>query len=75
MINNDSNNTSTNVKINHIKNNSENIEQDRDIFRRTDVNTVKDKEKIHLILPPIFTVQVKSGACYITGHWGRVQKK
>ena len=31
MVNNDSNNTSTNMKINHIKNNSENIEQDRDM--------------------------------------------
>ena len=27
-------------------------------------------EDVHLILPPhIFSVQVKSGACYITGQW------
>ena len=33
-------------------------------------------EGVHLTLPPhIFPVQVKSGACYIIGHWGRVQNK
>ena len=27
-------------------------------------------EGVHLTLPPhIFSVQVKSGACYITGQW------
>ena len=30
----------------------------------------------NLILPPhVFSVQVKSGACYITGQWWRVQNK
>ena len=33
-------------------------------------------EDAHLILPPhIFPDQVKSGACYIMGQWGRVQNK
>ena len=28
------------------------------------------------IMPPhIFSIQVKSGACYITGQWGRVHNK
>ena len=31
---------------------------------------------VHLTFPPhICSVQVKSGACYITGQWGRVQNK
>ena len=35
-----------------------------------------DKEGVHLTLPPhIFSVQVKSGACYTTGQWGPVQNK
>ena len=34
------------------------------------------QEGVHLtLLPLIFSVQVKSGACYITGQWGRVQYK
>ena len=33
-------------------------------------------EGVHLTLSShIFSVQVKSGACYITGEWGRVQNK
>ena len=33
-------------------------------------------EGVHLTLPPhIVSVQVKSGAYYITGQWGRVQNK
>ena len=33
-------------------------------------------EGVHLILPPhIFSVKLKSGACYITGQWGRFQNK
>ena len=33
-------------------------------------------EGVHLTLPlHIFSVHVKSGACYITGQWGRVQNK
>ena len=33
-------------------------------------------EGVNLTLPPhIFSVQVKSGACYITGKWERVQNK
>ena len=33
-------------------------------------------EGVHLTFPPhIFSVQVKSGACYITGQWGRGQNK
>ena len=33
-------------------------------------------EGVHLtFLPHIFPVQVKSGACYIAGQWGRVQNK
>ena len=33
-------------------------------------------EGVHLTLPPnIFSAQVKSGACYITGQWGWVQNK
>ena len=31
---------------------------------------------VHLTFPPhIFPVQVKSGACYITGQWGLAQNK
>ena len=31
---------------------------------------------VHLTLPPhIFSIQVKSGACYITGQWERVRNK
>ena len=31
---------------------------------------------VHLAFPPhIFSVEVKSGACYSTGQWGRVQNK
>ena len=32
-------------------------------------------EGFHLTFPPIFSVQVKFGACYITGQCGRVQNK
>ena len=33
-------------------------------------------EGVHLTLPPhIFSIQVKSGARYITGQWERVQNK
>ena len=33
-------------------------------------------EGVWLTLPPhIFSTQVKPGACYITGQWGRVQNK
>ena len=33
-------------------------------------------EGVYLTLPPhIFSVQVKSRACYITGQWERVQNK
>ena len=33
-------------------------------------------EGVHLTLPPhIFSVQVKSEACYITGQFGRVHNK
>ena len=33
-------------------------------------------EGVHLTLPPhIFSVQVKSRACWITGQWGRAQNK
>ena len=33
-------------------------------------------EVVYLTLPPhIFSIQVKFGAFYITGHWGRVQNK
>ena len=33
-------------------------------------------EGVHLTLTPhIFFVQVKSGACYITGQWWRVQNE
>ena len=33
-------------------------------------------EGVHLTLPPhILSVQVKPGAGYITGQWGRVQNK
>ena len=33
-------------------------------------------EGVHLTLPPhIFSIQVKSGACYITGQWERVRNK
>ena len=39
------------------------------------VKTV-DEEVAHLtFFPHIFSVQVKSGACYIKGQWGRVQNK
>ena len=38
--------------------------------------TYRYLEGVHLTLPPhIFSVQVKSGACYITGEWGQVQNK
>ena len=30
---------------------------------------------IHRTFPHIFSIQVKSGTCYITGQWGRVQNK
>ena len=34
------------------------------------------KEGVHLTLPThIFSVQIKSGAYYITGEWGRAQNK
>ena len=37
---------------------------------------VPSKEVVPLTFPPhIFSVQGKSGACYITGQWGRVQNK
>ena len=33
-------------------------------------------EGVHLTLPPhIFSIQVKSGARYVTGQWERVQNK
>ena len=33
-------------------------------------------EVVHLTFPPhIFSIQVKSGVCCITGKWGRVQNK
>ena len=33
-------------------------------------------EGVHLTLPShIFSIQVKSGACYITGQWERVRNK
>ena len=34
------------------------------------------KKVVHLTFPPhIFSLQVKSGACYIMGQWGQVQNK
>ena len=39
------------------------------------VKTVEE-EVVHLTFSRhIFSVQVKSGACYITGQWGRVEIK
>ena len=33
-------------------------------------------EVVYLTFPPyIFTVKVKSAACYITGQWGRVHSE
>ena len=34
------------------------------------------REGVHLTLPPdIFSVQVKSGSCYIMDQWGQLQNK
>ena len=42
---------------------------------RTSVG-VPSKEVVHLTFPPhIFSVQVNSRACYITGQCGRVRNK
>ena len=37
---------------------------------------IQSKRWCYLTLPPhIFSIQVKSGACYITSEWGHVQNK
>ena len=39
-------------------------------------NSYADIESVYLALPPhIFSIQLKSGPCCITGHWGRVQNE
>ena len=54
--------------------NSPNISSE--IRRRYIVTIHRKKEGAHLTFPPdIFPVQIKSGACYITGQWGRVKNK
>ena len=40
------------------------------------IKKMANLEGVHLTFPPrIFPFQVKSGACYITGQWGRAQNK